>query len=519
MTVGLVATTYPSDATHNYGGVDHITTGTGGAIVFGGSMGDVIKTDQNPDGTTSTSTDNTNFIFGDDGYITWVGTELNPENIGAGLNADGIFHGADTNPADIDAVVSTNPSDGGNDQITLGAGQAIVVGGQGDDTITGGTGTNIILGDSGMILAASSGAQFGTLPITVGLVQTTAPGIGGIDHITTGTGGAIVFGGTAGDVIKTDQNPDGTTSTSTDNTNFIFGDDGYITWVGTELNPENLGAGLNADGIWYGADTDSSDIDAVVSTDPSDGGNDQITLGAGKAIVVGGQGDDTITGGSGTNIILGDSGAILAASTGDQFGDAADHGRPRRDDRAAVSAASTTSRPARAASIVFGGTAGDVIKTDQNLDGTTSTSTDNTNFIFGDDGYITWVGTELNPQNLGAGLNADGIWYGADTDSSDIDAVVSTDPSDGGNDQITLGAGKAIVVGGQGDDTITGGTGTNIILGDSGAILAASSGRSVRRRCRSRSGWSRRRHRASAASTTSRRARAARSCSAAPRAT
>ena len=160
-------------------------------------MGDVIKTDQNPDGTTSTSTDNTNFIFGDDGYITWVGTELNPGSIGAGLNADGIFHGADANPADIDAVVSTDPSDGGNDQITLGAGQAIVVGGQGNDTMTGGTGTNIILGDSGMILAASSGPQFGTLPITVGLVQTTAPGIGGVDHITTGTGGAIVFGGTA----------------------------------------------------------------------------------------------------------------------------------------------------------------------------------------------------------------------------------------------------------------------------------------------------------------------------------
>ena len=103
-------------------------------------------------------------------------------------------------------------------------------------------GTNIILGDSGAILAASSGDQFGELPITVGLVETTAPGIGGVDHITTGTGGAIVFGGTAGDVIKTDQELDGTTSTSTDNTNFIFGDDGYITWVGTELNPGNLGS-------------------------------------------------------------------------------------------------------------------------------------------------------------------------------------------------------------------------------------------------------------------------------------
>ena len=201
--------------------------------MFGGTGGDVIKTDQKLDGTTSTSTDNTNFIFGDDGYITWVGTELDPGHLGAGLNPEGVFHGADTDSSDIDAVVSTDPADGGNDQITLGAGKAIVVGGQGDDTITGGTGTNIILGDSGQILAASSGAQFGTLPITVGLVADDGAGHRRRRPHHDRTGGSIVFGGTGGDVIKTDQNLDGTTSTSTDNTNFIFGDDGYITWVGT----------------------------------------------------------------------------------------------------------------------------------------------------------------------------------------------------------------------------------------------------------------------------------------------
>ena len=60
----------------------------------------------------------------------------------------------------------------------------------------------------------------------------------------------------------------------------------------------------------------------MVSTDTSDGGNDLITFGAGKAIVVGGQGNDTITGGNGTNIILGDAGAIFAASADtNRFGD------------------------------------------------------------------------------------------------------------------------------------------------------------------------------------------------------
>ena len=59
----------------------------------------------------------------------------------------------------------------------------------------------------------------------------------------------------------------------------------------------------------------------MVSTDTSDGGNDLITYGAGRAIVLGGQGDDTITGGAGTAIVLGDSGMILAASSDtDRFG-------------------------------------------------------------------------------------------------------------------------------------------------------------------------------------------------------
>ena len=117
-----------------------------------------------------------------------------------------------------------------------------------------------------MILAAASDTdRFGTLPITVGLVQTTAPGIGGVDQITTGTGDAIVFGGTQGDVIATDVLPDGSTSATPTNTNFIFGDDGYVTWVGTELNPQGLG-GVTQSG-WYGGDTNAGDIDAVVSTD------------------------------------------------------------------------------------------------------------------------------------------------------------------------------------------------------------------------------------------------------------
>ena len=123
------------------------------------------------------------------------------------------------------------PSDGGDDMISVGAGQAIVVGGAGNDTITGGSGTNIILGDNGRIYAAqqqSIATQFGTLPITLGMVETTDPTVGGNDTINTGSGNSIVMGGTGDDTISTVVGSAGTTS----NTNFVFGDDGLITWVG-----------------------------------------------------------------------------------------------------------------------------------------------------------------------------------------------------------------------------------------------------------------------------------------------
>ena len=167
------------------------------------------------------------------------------------------------------------------------------------------------------------------------MVETTRPGHRRRRLIQTGTGNAIVMGGTGDDTID-----DRRTST-----NFVFGDDGYITWVGSR-------AATRRPCPWAGANADPTNIDLVVSTDPTDGGNDTITIGSGQAIVVGGAGDDTITGGSGTNVILGDNGDIAGgAGNPNPFGDAADHGRAwsRRPRRARSTAATTRSRSAPAA--------------------------------------------------------------------------------------------------------------------------------------------------------------------------
>ena len=289
----------------------------------------------------------------------------------------------------------------------------------GNDTITGGDGTNVILGDSGAIYAAASDAnRFGALPITIGMVETTAPGIGGNDTIAVGTGSAIVMGGTGADSIFTSSS-----------TSFVFGDDGYISWVGTELNPDGLS--------WPGANTDPTNIDVVASTTPGDGGDDTITIGSGKSIVVGGMGNDRITGGSDTNVILGDSGMILSASADtNRFGDL-----PMTIGLVETTAPGIGGNDVITTldgnDIVLGGTGADSITTGAG-----------TSFVFGDDGYISWVATELNPDNVS--------FAGADANPADIDLVASTTPTDGGNDTIVVGSGDTIVVGGQGNDSIHG---------------------------------------------------------------
>jgi Ca2+-binding RTX toxin-like protein len=270
------------------------------------------------------------------------------------------------------------------------------------------------------------------------------------------------MGGTGADCISTvlggtpDQTcvaqPAGTApSAPGGNTSFVFGDDGYITWVGTELNPEGL--------TWAGANNDPKNIDLVASTDTWDGGNDHITIGSGRSIVVGGQGNDTITGGSGTSVILGDAGAVFAASHDtNRFGDLPiTLGMVETTSPGALFGGNDTITTLDGNAIVMGGTGNDTISTGAG-----------TNIVFGDNGYVTWVGSELNPESL--------VWSGSDSDPTTIDLLASTATWDGGNDTIAVGAGDAIVVGGFGDDHITGGTGSNIILGDSGAVFAAHSG-------------------------------------------
>ena len=329
-------------------------------------------------------------------------------NLGAGTNLvfgdSGYAQWAvspDLTTSEIALASSILPATGGNDTITTGTGSNVIVGGAGDDTIQlGSLGTNIVLGDNGSIVAAPfTGPHFHNLPIVLSSIQTIADDVGGNDHISTGSGDQIVFGGAGTDTISTGSG-----------SNIVFGDDGRLDWSSANGEPIVLDA---------------------VSSSEADGAADTITMGSGPNIVIGGAGGDVISGGTNTNIVLGDSGAIYGvAGNPSPFGSLpitvgmVETTAPGigGDDQITVGSGSA---------IVMGGTGADTIKT-----GT------NTSFIFGDDGYITWTGSIYNPENL--------VWTGANSDPTNIDLVASTDPTDGGNDTITIGAGRAIVVGGVG---------------------------------------------------------------------
>ncbi|MES1247691.1 MAG: hypothetical protein ABUS54_08465, partial [Actinomycetota bacterium] len=364
------ATTNPGD-----GGVDQITLGGDPAhppvdVVFGGPQGDVI-----------TAGNGTNTIFGDDGLANIDTTTGIPTHVETTFGGN-----------------AQTPGDGGDDVINaVSTGVNVIFGGPGADRIHGSSGNNTIFGDDG---EADINSHNG-IP---SFAQTTNPGDGGVDQITLGGDPVhppvdVVFGGPAGDVIV-----------SGDGTNTVFGDDGLAnidTTTGIPLHAE--------------------------TTNPGDGGNDQITaVSRFETVVFGGPGSDTILGGAGNNAIFGDDGeADLTAGTGTVF-----HAQTTNPGDGATDYISTVGQ---AADVIFGGVGGDFI----------TAGSGNNDVVFGDDGVA-----DLDPIT---GVLAHGE---------------TTNPGDGGNDTIlTTGTGIDVVFGGTGSDLITLSGANDIVFGDDGKVI------------------------------------------------
>src|SRR5439155_821071 len=115
ITLGLVETIQSL-----IGGADSITTGLGIDILLGGIGGDTLFAGEGR-----------NIVIGDSGYIDWTAGDVGRFYAAVGAPVRATLSGDDSNALDIDRIFSTEPNDGGNDTITTGAGDDLIIGGQG----------------------------------------------------------------------------------------------------------------------------------------------------------------------------------------------------------------------------------------------------------------------------------------------------------------------------------------------------------------------------------------------------
>ena len=412
---------------HGVGANDNISLAAGTSRVLAGAGMDVVST-----------TGGDNVVFGDEGKLTVAGGKITIEttpdssnvvhgasddiDVGSGTNI--IVGGAAADEIDIngtatdasavvlgdngkailnaatgtlESIESTFFTDGATDTINISAGTNAVVGGQGGDQITAGGGQNTIIADDGSATFYASGVLFE--------IESTNLGNGGDDTVTLQGGTNAIVGGAGADTI-----------TATDGINTILGDEGE--------------AALFAD----------QQLRLIRSTNPGVGGKDIIDLQNGVNNVIAGFGNDQVTLGDGTNFVLGDEGQREVITSGPNSGQT-------------------------------------IIQTQNGLTGGMDTISLGTGYNVGAGGAnedtITVNGTTTAARGIVLGDNGRIV---IDTASGNLLEIESTEFTGGANDVITLTAGTNAVIGGQGNDQITADAGQNTIVGDDGRATFFASG-------------------------------------------
>ncbi len=424
-----------------------IKVGDGNNVIFGGEGADTINTGNGA-----------NVVFGDGGSVTFdlAGTHLA-------------------------TAKSTDITRGGNDTITVGNGNSVLVGGFGADTINAGTGSNVILGDNGM-------ADFSPLGVvTLAASTDLVPATGGNDTIKSKDGNDVIIGGVGQDSITIGNTVAGGLGASV-----VLGDNGtaqfnatgtQLVSVSTDLAVQGgndtiqVGAGNMVVFGGYGADSiaaagvttpgvgingilvgdnGTATYDAVTGhlkqvkttdTTSTTGGDDTITAGNGNIIAIGGVGKDTISLGNtvgGTSIVMGDNGEVDFDATGTQLTSVSTD--------LTVAGDNDTVNVGTGNMVAFGGYGADSIT----AAGVTTTGTAINSILVGDNGSAAFTA-------------------GVVTEVTTTDTTSAT----GGNDTINAGNGNTIAMGGVGKDTISLGNtvgGTSIVMGDNGTVLFNSTG-------------------------------------------
>ncbi|WP_139215190.1 VCBS domain-containing protein [Oceanisphaera psychrotolerans] len=448
--------------TSGYGAGDTVTLGAGSNIVLGGAGADrIVATD--PDG-------ERNIVMGDHGRIEFSLAEPDDHRLGSITSQTGV-------------------TSGGDDIITLGTGDAVVIGGRGADSITlaaaggdtSGDSLRLLAGDHADILFDSYGAMT-AFRSTDTLAATT-----GVDQIRIGSGGDtaarnlgqnFIIGGMGNDRILVSAHID---------------TDGR--WVQGEATSEDVILGDNGE-VLRAASTGSGPnmMLKVTSTETDKGGNDEIVSANGNKLVIGGFGADTISLLDGTHLVMGDSATFL-------FDTVAENGVLRSATTiSTVLGGADTIRLRDGYKLVAGGIGADNIT----IDATTTADAGGNGWSNGGDfiggtSYLAGVvgiaavlpapvTASAQTENRGrtgrfiAGDNAEFLFdnRGGLTTLRTLDQIAAT----GGNDTILIGAdntretlGFNLVMAGMGADSVTiapGSLSESIVLGDNGEYLRQS---------------------------------------------
>ena len=370
-------------------------------------------------------------------------------------------------------LITAEAGNGDDDVISGNLGRDRIFGGNGSDTITGDEGADVIFGDHGHMSylgpdyfgnVESGIAGLDTLDL-VESVDTFAAGGKG-DTITDDGSDDILFGGQGNDRIDAGAGQ-----------NIVFGDHGRILGVDTGVN-RPMG-----DPVTTKTDDDyqvqvlglvtSIDFGSLNGAANEYGnGNDTITTGIGRDIIVGGGGDDVIqtfssgvsptdTAGlaaaaaaDGHNIVFGDHGLVDYLT--EELGRVVASNPVRTDDidRIWSLAAATALGGADSITsgnrndILIGGTGNDVIGAGLGR-----------NIVMGDNAKITAAEFDLPTT----------VFSVHELTISTIETIGFAD-ADGGNDVLTGSELNDVLFGGGGGDTIYAGAGDDLVFGDQGRI-------------------------------------------------
>lgn len=282
------------------------------------------------------------------------------------LQTDGVNRGAKD-------IHSMDVSHGGVDMIYVGGTDSVVIGGAKSDVIAVGGNNNVVLGDNGSVqyknVDASNAVYGDNLNTGLHIVETTANALGSVDNVVIAGDKNVAMGGQDNDRILI---------SGTDN--IVVGDGGCYR---------------------------TEDTYQVVET-KSDvfGGQDFITTGDGKNIVMGGTDADQITTGKGNDVIVGDGGLVIADAERNVMFVTNEHRNVKLVDKNETlsyfddnSAGADNIKTTGGDNVIFGGLKSDNIQ-----------SGDGQDKIFGDNGYATFRGNadikdhfgdfELDDQNF-----------------------------------------------------------------------------------------------------------------------